>query len=482
MIDITSVKHVHIMGICGTAMGAFASMLNAQGFRVTGSDANPYPPMSTQLEQLGIVIYNGYAASNLDDRPDLVVVGNVIRRDNPESLAVLEREIPYVSFPAALSELFLKHNHSLVVAGTHGKTTTSALLAWCLFHASLEPGFLIGGELKNFNQNCRVGQPGYFVVEGDEYDTAWFDKGPKFLHYRPKSAIITSVEFDHADIYRDIDHVKSAFRSFIELIPADGLLVACSDYEHLRSLLPACKSAPVTYGLKGDAEYSGYIEETGTRGMRFVVTRSGEPIGDFRTQLVGKHNLLNLISVIVLLLKLGFSLDTIRGGIATFKGVRRRQEIFAELGGVTLIDDFAHHPTAVQVTIDAIRSRFPGHRIWAIFEPRSNTSRRKVFQDKYVGAFTGADKVLICDVYNAAGLAEDERFSPAELVSSLTSLGVDARTLADADTIVSTLTHEVKSGDVVLIMSNGGFGGIYKKLPAALAAKGFMAASERTLS
>lgn len=482
MIDITSVKHVHIMGICGTAMGAFASMLNAQGFRVTGSDANPYPPMSTQLEQLGITLYNGYAPSNLDDRPDLVVIGNVVRRDNPESLAVLEREIPYVSFPAALSELFLKHNHSLVVAGTHGKTTTSSLLAWCLFHAGVEPGFLIGGELKNFNRNCSVGKPGYFVVEGDEYDTAWFDKGPKFLHYRPKSAIITSVEFDHADIYRDIDHVKSAFKGFIELIPADGLLVACTDYEHLRSLLPASRTPVITYGLKGEAEYSGYIEETGPRGMRFVVTRAGEPIGDFRTQLVGKHNLLNLIAVTVLLLKLGFSLETIRGGLATFKGIKRRQEIIAELGGVTLIDDFAHHPTAVQVTIDAIRSRFPGQRIWAIFEPRSNTSRRKVFQDKYVGAFTGADKVIIADVFNPGNLAEDERFSPTELVTALTSLGVDARTLPDTEAIVTVLCNEVKSGDVVLIMSNGGFGGIYKKLPTALSAKGFIAASERTLA
>lgn len=482
MIDISTVKHIHILGICGTAMGAFANMLHALGFRISGSDANPYPPMSTQLEALGITLYNGYQASNLDVRPDLVVIGNVIRRDNPESMAVLEREIPYVSFPAALAELFIKHNHSLVVAGTHGKTTTSALLAWCLFHAGLEPGFLIGGELKNFKANCRVGKNGYFVVEGDEYDTAWFDKGPKFLHYRPKSAIITSVEFDHADIYRDVEHVKSAFKQFIELIPDDGLLVACTDYEHLRVLLPAAKCPVATYGLKGDSEFSGYIEDTGPKGMRFVVTRAGEPIGDFQAQLTGKHNLLNLISVTVLLMKLGFSLDTIRAGIATFRGVRRRQEIFAELGGIILIDDFAHHPTAVQVTIDAIRSRFPGRRIWAIFEPRSNTSRRKVFQDKYVGAFTGADRVLIADVFNSGALAEAERFSPTELVHDLTSLGVAAQTLPDIEAIVQTLAQEVKPNDVILIMSNGGFGGIYQKLPAALSQRGYLPASERTLT
>lgn len=482
MIDLSVVRHVHIMGICGTAMGAFATMLHAQGFSVTGSDANPYPPMSTQLEQLGIQIFNGYAASNLEKRPDLVVVGNVIRRDNPEALAVVELGIPYVSMPAALSELFLKSNHSLVVAGTHGKTTTSSLLAWCLHQLGVDPGFLIGGELRNFNRNCHVGSPGYFVVEGDEYDTAYFDKGPKFMHYRPKSAILTSVEFDHADIYRDIDHVKSAFKGFVELMPEDGQLIACTDYEHVRSILSGAKCKVLTYGLKGDGLYSGYIEETNSKGMRFVITRSGSPVANFFSPLTGKHNLLNLISVSVLLMNLGFSVEQIRKGVESFKGVRRRQEIFADLGGITLIDDFAHHPTAVQVTIDAIRSRFVGRRLWAIFEPRSNTSRRKVFQDKYVGAFTGADKVLIADVYNAGALGEEERFSPAELVRDLLGLGVDARTLPDVETIVSVLADEAVAGDVILIMSNGGFGGIYKKLPAALTAKGHVSSSEKTLT
>ena len=468
MIDLSLVRHIHILGICGTAMGAFATMLHSLGYRISGSDANAYPPMSTQLEALGVTLYNGYARSNLDVRPDLIVVGNVIRRDNPEAVAMTELGIPYVSFPAALSELFLKESHSLVVAGTHGKTTTSSLLAWCLYHASLNPGFLIGGELKNFSGNCRVGGPEYFVVEGDEYDTAYFDKGPKFLHYRPKSAIVTSVEFDHADIYRDVEHVKSAFKRFIELIPEEGVLIACTDYEHLRSLLPAARCQVISYGLKGESEYSGFVEETGPAGMRFVITRSGEPMAELTTPIVGKHNLLNLISVVVLLMRLGLPMEQIRAGVASFQGVRRRQDIIAEVGGVVVVDDFAHHPTAVQVTLDAIRSRFPGQRLWAIFEPRSNTSRRRVFQEKYVGAFTGADRVLIADVYNAGALAEADRFSPAELVSDLVGLGVDARVLPSVDGIVSHLVEAAEPGDVFLLMSNGGFGGIYQKLPAAL--------------
>jgi len=472
VIDTSSVKHVHLLGICGTAMGAFAGMLHTLGFRVSGSDANPYPPMSTQLERLGARLYNGYHPSNLDDRPDLVIVGNVIRRDNPEALEVVARGIPFASMPAALAELCIRDNHSLVVAGTHGKTTTSALLAWCLAYAGQDPSFLIGGEVKNFHQNYRIGRPGYFVTEGDEYDTAYFDKGPKFLHYRPRSAIVTSVEFDHADIYRDIEHVKSSFRQFIELIPPEGLLVACTDYEHLRVLLEHSRTPPVTYGLKGDGEYSGYVEESGPQGMRFVVTKGGHPMGNFQTPLVGKHNLLNLIAVTVLLKKLGFPLEIIEAGLAGFKGVRRRQEVFAEVGGITLIDDFAHHPTAVQVTIDAVRMQFPGRRLWAVFEPRSATSRRKVFQDRYTGAFTGADRVLLADVYNPGQLSDDERFSPAQLAEDLRGRGVDARTLPTADAIVSRLSDEATAGDVVLIMSNGGFGGIYQKLPAVLAARG----------
>jgi UDP-N-acetylmuramate: L-alanyl-gamma-D-glutamyl-meso-diaminopimelate ligase len=332
---------------------------------------------------------------------------------------------------------------------------------------------MIGGQLQNFGQNYRIGRPGYFVVEGDEYDTAYFDKGPKFLHYRPRSAIITSVEFDHADIYRDVEHVKSSFRQFIELIPEDGRLIACTDYEHLRVLLPSSKVPPLTYGIKGESEYSGYIEEATPTGMRFVVTRAGGPIANFQTSLVGKHNLLNLIAVTVLLKELGLPLHAIEAGIASFEGVRRRQEVFAELGGVTLVDDFAHHPTAVQVTIEAVRQRFAGRRLWAVFEPRSATSRRKVFQDRYTWAFTGAHQVIIADVYNAALLAEEDRFSPGELVEALQGRGVEARALPTVDDIVATLAAEVEPGDVVLIMSNGGFGGIYQKLPAALAARGF---------
>jgi len=472
VIDSASVRHVHILGICGTAMGAFAGLLKALGFQVTGSDSHPYPPMSTQLERQGIPVFNGYSPTNLEPRPDLVVIGNVIRQDNPEAVEVLAKGIPYTSMPAALAELCIRDQHSLVVAGTHGKTTTSALLAWCLHHAGYNPGFLIGGELINFGRNFGVGKPGFFVVEGDEYDTAFFDKGPKFLHYRPRSAIITSVEFDHADIYTDIRHVKSSFKQFLELVPPDGRIIACTDYEHLESLLIYAKTKPITYALRAESDYSGFIEETGPEGMRFVITRGGGgPIANLHTPLYGKHNLLNVIAVTLLLRELGLSVETIQGGLATFKGVKRRQEVFAEINGITLIDDFAHHPTAVQVTIDAVRARYPGRRLWAVFEPRSNTTRRRVFQERFNHVFGGADKVLIADVYKADDLPEEERFSPRELADTINACGGDARALSSVDEIIDTLFKESQPGDVILIMSNGGFGGLYKKLPAALSVK-----------
>jgi len=464
-----SVKHVHMLGICGTAMGAFAGMLHELGYRVTGSDSHPYPPMSTQLHALGIKVFPEYSAANLDEKPDLVIIGNVIRRDNPEARAVIESGVPYLSLPAALSERFLKGNHSIVITGTHGKTTTAAICAWCLVHAGFDPGFLVGGELRNLGKNYRCGKQGYFVIEGDEYDTAFFDKGPKFLHYRPQSAVVTSVEFDHADIYRNIEHVKAAFRQFIQLLPPDGLLAACADYEHVRSLIQFSKTTPHTYGLKSECDYSGYIEETGPEGMRFVVTQGGAPIGNFTTSLVGKHNLLNLIAVTILLSRLGLTSEQIAEGFATFQGVRRRQEVFAEVGGITLVDDFAHHPTAVQLTIDAIRMRFPDRRLWAVFEPRSATSRRNVFQDRFAGAFVGANQVIVADVYRPDQVAEEERFSPQLLAEALQGRGVDARALPSVDDIIDKLVREAVEGDVILIMSNGGFDGIYERLPAALA-------------
>ncbi len=470
MIQWDSVEHVHLLGICGTAMGAFAGMLHELGYRVTGSDSHPYPPMSTQLASLGIKVYAGYSTANLDDGPDLVIIGNVIRRENPEAQAVVAAGLPYLSLPAAISERFLKGNHPIVVAGTHGKTTTAAICAWCLYHAGYDPGFLIGGELRNLGKNYRCGKQGYFVIEGDEYDTAFFDKGPKFLHYRPQSAIITSVEFDHADIYRNLEHVKAAFRQFVQRIPPDGLLAACSDYEHVMSLVQFSRTPPHTYGLKCECEYSGYIEETGPDGMRFVVTQGGAPTGNFNTKLVGKHNLLNLIAVTIILSRLGLSPEQIASGFASFDGVRRRQEVFAEVAGITLVDDFAHHPTAVQVTIDAIRMRFPDRRLWAVFEPRSATSRRNVFQDRFAGAFVGANQVIIADVYHPEQVPEEERFSPQLLAEALQGRGVDARALPSTDDIIDKLVREAVEGDVILIMSNGGFDGIYERLPAALAA------------
>jgi UDP-N-acetylmuramate: L-alanyl-gamma-D-glutamyl-meso-diaminopimelate ligase len=464
----TTPGHIHLTAICGTGMGAFAGMLKERGYRVTGSDQDVYPPMSTHLASLGIEIRKGYSPSNLDDGPDLVVIGNAIRSDNPEARAAFERNIRCLSFPAALSELFLEGRHSIVVAGTHGKTTTSSILAWVLERAGLSPGFLIGGILKNFGTGCQVGKGKYFVVEGDEYDTAFFDKGPKFLHYQPKTAVITSVEFDHGDIYRDLEHVKSAFSKFLSIIPPEGLALACSDYPHLMELLPGAKCPVETYGFSRGALWNAKNIRFSSRGASFRVMRGAGLYGSFEIPLPGRQNIQNTLAVIAVTHHLGINIDTVRSALAEFKGIRRRQEIFAEVNGITLIDDFAHHPTKVRETVFAIRKKYPGRRLWAVFEPRTNTSRRNYFQKEYLTSFEGADRVILAGIFHPDQIDREMRLDPGLLAEGLFRPGREAFYIPGTDEIVSFLASEARPGDVVLIMSNGGFDGIYEKLPGAL--------------
>jgi len=475
--DPSTIERIHLMAICGTGMGAFAGLLKEAGYEVRGSDAGVYPPMSTQLEEQGIELMDGFAAENLDWEPDLVVVGNAIRRTNPEAEAMRARDLAYASFPETLSHLFLASRHSVVVAGTHGKTTTSSVLAHCYdaLSASPQSGFLVGGVLQNFGRNFRPGAPGgYFVVEGDEYDTAYFDKVPKFIHYRPQSAILTSVEFDHADIYRDLEHVREAFRMLVALIPADGVLFACADGEHVPPVTQGCAGSVQLYSTRGaqGAAWQGAIVGADRDSMTFTVSRDGAMLGTFTSSLIGEHNLANLTSVVAMLTWHGFTAAAIGQALAAYQGVRRRQEVFAEPNGVTLIDDFAHHPTAVRATIEATRLRFGADRtLWTVFEPRTNTTRRNIFQKAYGEAFSGSDHLIVAPVHRAAGIPEAERFDPVALVKDAASHGVDAVQAESVEDIVSTVAERARTGDVVLILSNGGFGGIYESLPAAIEAR-----------
>ncbi len=462
--DPTSLRSVHVMGVAGTAMGALAGMLHDAGYAVTGSDTAIYPPMSDYLAGLGIPVKTGYVASNLDHRPDLVVVGNVIRAEYEEARALLERDLPYCSFPEAFGALFLRDAHSVVVAGTHGKTTTTAVTAWLLQAAGLEPGFLIGGIAKNFDRTARRGAGRVFVVEGDEYDTAFFDKGPKFLHYRPRTVLLTSVEFDHADIYRDLDHVKSSFRRLMELIPADGALVVRWDDEGARDVASSAKCRVLRYGpgQDWDGEVLGVDQDKGT--MRFRVTEQGREVGTFESCMVGRHNLYNQVAATAAALAAGADPARLAEGFATFAGIKRRQEVIGEPGGVTVLDDFAHHPTAVKVTLEALRERFGQRRLWAVWEPRSATSRRSVFQEDYARAFGSADQVIVATPFDQGRIAEGERFSSERLVRDLQDAGVDAMELPDADTIARTVAARALPRDVVAVLSNGGFGGLHGKL------------------
>ena len=470
-VDLDTVRHVHLVAIAGVAMAALAGMLKQRGLRVTGSDEKIYPPMSTLLERLGIAVLEGFRPDNLTPPPDLVIIGNKVSRSNAEVQGVLAAGLPYLSLPEALGEFFLAGRRSLVVVGTHGKTTSTAMLGWVLERAGRDPGVMVGGESLDFGGNFKLGAGEFFVIEGDEYDSAFFDKGPKFLHYRPSAAILTAVEFDHADIYRDLDAVKHAFHRFVDLLPPGAPLVVAQDFPHAVAIAGGARGARVSsFGVSATAEWQlGGLRDLGAA-TAFRVRRGGADEGELRIKAPGRINALNGLGVYVLAREIGLTHAEIAPGLATFSGVARRQEIVGELSGVTLIDDFAHHPTAVAGTLEAIRQRYPQRRLWALFEPRSNTSRRRVFQQDYVDALSAADQVLLAAVVRKESdqVPESELFSPEQLVDDLRRRGRAARCGESSDAIAATVAGEARPGDVVVMMSNGDFGGLRRKLVAAL--------------
>ncbi|NOK07940.1 UDP-N-acetylmuramate:L-alanyl-gamma-D-glutamyl-meso-diaminopimelate ligase [Corallococcus exercitus] len=473
-LDPKSVRRIHLVGVAGTGMGSFAGMLKAAGYDVTGSDENVYPPMSDMLRTWGIPASSPYSPANLDAaKPDLVIIGNVIRRVNPEATAVRERGLKQMSFPAALGSLFLDHSHSVVVAGTHGKTTTSSLMAHVLVAAGKDPSFLVGGVTQNYAGNYRVGKGPHFVVEGDEYDTAYWDKGSKFLHYRPRTAIVTSVEFDHADIFRDLPHYEATFEKFVRLVPKDGQLVVCAAYPNAVRIAREGTAPVITYVARegADADYTPRNLSFGPEGARFNVLEKGKDLGTVTLPMSGAHNVENALAVIAAARGLGLTFAEIQQGLSTFQGVKRRQEVRAEIEGVLVVDDFAHHPTAVRETIAAIRHRYPDRRLWAIFEPRSNTSRRNIHQEDYAHAFPGAARASLKVPERHDKVPEGEELNVPKLIEALKGQGIAADGATDVQTLVDRVASEAKAGDVLLVMSNGAFGGFIEKLLTALKAR-----------
>ena len=449
-------------------MASLAGMLKAQGHRVTGSDTAAYPPMSDQLAGMGIPVLEPYAERNLEPRPDLVVVGNAISRGNVELEYVLDERIPFCSMAAILHDEFLVGRESLVVAGTHGKTTTTSMLAWIYEVAGLRPSFLIGGVAENFGASFKVRDSRPFLLEGDEYDTAFFDKGPKFLHYFPDAAILTHVEFDHADIYDDLKAVKTAFSRFVNLIPRRGRVVAFDGSGNVSDCIQKAFCAVERYGFAEDSFWR-VTEMTHTGGgVDWTVARQGVEFVKLRLPMAGEHNAMNATAAAALAFGQGVSKDAIVEALATFKSVKRRLEVKAEIGGVTIIDDFAHHPTAIRETLRALRQAYPGRRLWAVLEPRSNTLRRNVFEDDLVQSLRMADRVVVAAVFKSENIPVNERLEPEAVAAGLRVRGTPATVFADADAIVAGISGELAEGDVVAILSNGGFGGIYTKLPEAL--------------
>jgi UDP-N-acetylmuramate: L-alanyl-gamma-D-glutamyl-meso-diaminopimelate ligase len=465
--------HYHLIGICGTAMASLAGMLQARGHHVTGSDQNVYPPMSTMLEELGIKVTSGFDASNISPTPDCVIVGNAIPRGNPEVEETLKRKLLYRSQAEVVKEEFIRGRHCLAVAGTHGKTTTTSIASWVMDQGGLNPSFLIGGVAQNFGSSFRVTQSDYMIIEADEYDTAYFDKGPKFMHYLPEIAIVNNIEFDHADIYRDLDAVKLAFRRFMNLVPGNGCLIAGWDSPNVQAVVSEMGSRLFTkvetFGLQSGAKWQIKNADFGGQLSRFEVYRENQRWGEFETPLLGEFNLSNCLAVIIAATFWGLSQEKIREALATFKNVKRRAEIRGERRGVIVIDDFAHHPTAVRETLRALRSKYSTNRIVAVFEPRSWSSRLAVFQDDYAEAFQSADYVVIASVFDSQKVTEKGRaLDTARLIEAISQQGKPALALPGADEIVKHLRPELRSGDIVAIMSNGGFGGIHNKLLVAL--------------
>jgi UDP-N-acetylmuramate: L-alanyl-gamma-D-glutamyl-meso-diaminopimelate ligase len=452
-------KHIHLIGICGTAMASLAGMLAERGFQVTGSDAAAYPPMSDFLKALGIPVSQPFAAGNLQPKPDLVVVGNAISRGNVELESLLNQRIPFCSLPQVLHGEFLKGKEVLVVAGTHGKTTTTSMLSWIFEVAGKKPSFLIGGIAENFGRSFQLGDGNHFILEGDEYDTAYFDKGPKFLHYFPDGLILTSVEFDHADIYKDLEAVETAFQRLVNLVPQRGRIVAFDTGDSIQRCVAKAFCPIERYGKSADASWRIENIQFSPTGTFWTVMKNGSRWADFEFGLAGEYNVSNATAAAALASDYGISSDAIATALKSFKSVKRRLEVKAEINGMTIIDDFAHHPTAIAVTLQALRTRYLG---------RSNTLRRNVFQQELANSLSLADEVVIANVFKSESIPEQERLDVNSVAAELARRGHHARVLQDVDAIVSICAPEMRTGDVIAILSNGGFGGIYEKLPHSL--------------
>ena len=465
-----SITKIHLIGIAGSGMGAFACMLREAGYTVRGSDQNVYPPMSDILRDNGIDWFEGWTGSHLDWGPDCVIVGNVCRRDNPEALDAEVRGIPCVSFPQALCDLFLAQRIPVVVTGTHGKTTTTALTAFLLHGAGLSPGMLVGGKAQNFDRSCLIGTKGSpFVVEGDEYDTAYFDKGPKFLHYRPQIAILNNIEFDHADIYDSLDEIIENFDRLMDVLSPTSLLLANADDPLVLERAERHTGRLVTYGFGEQAQLRAIDVQPGRTGCRFTLVRDGDVVGVVDSPLAGRHNVWNTLAAFGVGFELGVTFEALITVLPGFKGTQRRQEEKGEVGGVLVMDDYAHHPTAIRETLNALKYRYPERRIWGVYEPKSNTARRNIHQDAYSSAFDGADRVLLAKPYaKQDGLEDANKLDVDQLVADIKSRGTPASYRADVNGVLETLLEQTQAGDLVVIMANSGFGGLTGKLLSAL--------------
>jgi UDP-N-acetylmuramate: L-alanyl-gamma-D-glutamyl-meso-diaminopimelate ligase len=458
-------EHIHLLGIAGAAMAPVAGMLKERGFHVTGSDVNVYPPASTLLDSLGIHWNEGFREENLKPVPDLAVIGNVIARGNPELELILDEKIPYCSMPQLLEDYFIPAHTSIVVAGTHGKTTTTAMLAWIFQVAGRRPDFLVGGVVPNFNdRSYGLGGGEEFIIEGDEYETAFFDRGPKFLHYHPDELILTSLEYDHADIYPDLASIALQFRRLVNLVPRRGRILIWGESAELKETVKKAFCPVETFGFTPDCDWCVGDILWNENATEFRVAFRGNEVTRIRMPLVGRHNVLDALAAIALAYGRGVECEAIERALATFQSVRRRMEIKGEEGGVLIVEDFAHHPTAIRLTLEAARTRWPGRKIWAAVEPRSNTMRRKIFQDVLPDALAVADAVLIGPVNRAQLLEESARLSPEGIAESLRRRGRPAKAFQSATDIADYLAENTRSGDLVMVMSNGSFDGLCSML------------------
>jgi len=465
-------QHIHLIGICGTGMAALAGMLKQRGYKITGSDLNVYPPMSTFLEQQHIPVYQGFDAAHLQPLPDWAIVGNAMSRGNPEVEHMLDAGLRYYSLPEALKEFFIRGKYSCVVAGTHGKTTTSSLLAWTLESAGLDPSFFIGGIPENFGQGFKLGSGRHFVLEGDEYDTAFFDKGSKFFHYLPNLVILNNIEYDHADIFKNLEEIKTAFRRLINIIPGSGYLIAGSDDPIVREMLPKAFGKIVTFGFNTEAEWRPVITRVQPEGNEFIIEHGGKKFGPLFIPLAGEHNVKNATAVFAAAIGLGVPPEKISAALASFRGVRRRLQVKYDRDDILILDDFAHHPTEVRETLRAVRQRYPQRRLWAVFEPRTASTKRKVFEPDYIRAFEPADRVVFAPMHRPDKVPEAERLSLENVVESVRRSGKPAEVVPAGEEMANFIIHHIERGDVILFMSNGDFSGMPSLFVERLASQG----------